>query len=87
MARTYTPLTPFLVGEEGFNTSGTSLRPGQLKYVPRLLPDLKVMMELTAAEDPPLRRVRPRSKVNIIYCYGNASGSGFGWCIDFGDGV
>jgi hypothetical protein len=45
------------------------------------------MMELTAAEDPPLRRVRGRGKVNILYCYGDASESGFGWCIDFGDGV
>jgi hypothetical protein len=57
------------------------------KAVPPLLPDLKVTMELTAAEDPPLRRVRARSIVNILYCYGDASGSGFGWCIDFGDGV
>jgi ribonuclease HI len=45
------------------------------------------MMELTAAEDPPLRRVRARNKVNILYCYGDASGSGFEWYIDFGDGV
>jgi hypothetical protein len=45
------------------------------------------MMELTAAEDPPLRRVRARSKFNILYFYGDASGSGFGWCIDFGDRV
>jgi hypothetical protein len=34
-----------------------------------------------------MRRVRARSKVNILYCYGDASGSGFGWCIDFGGGV
>jgi hypothetical protein len=73
--------------EEGLSPSGTSLPPGQVKYVPWLLPDLKVMMELTASEDPPLRRVRARSKVNILYFYGDASGSGFGWCIDFGDGV
>jgi ribonuclease HI len=31
--------------------------------------------------------VRAKSKINILYCYGDASGSGFGWCIDFGDGV
>jgi hypothetical protein len=73
--------------EEGLNPSGTNIPPGQVKAVPRLLPDLKVMMELTAAEDPPLRRVRDRSKVNVLYCYGDVSGSGFGWCIDFGDGV
>jgi hypothetical protein len=66
---------------------GPSLPPGWVKAVPRLLPDFKVTMELTAAEDPPLKRVRTRSKVNIIYCYGDTSGSGFGWCIYFGDGV
>jgi hypothetical protein len=72
---------------EGLSPLGGDLPPGQVKAVPRLLPYLKVMMELTAAEDPPLRRVRDKSKVNILYCYGESSGSGFGWCIDFGDGV
>jgi hypothetical protein len=67
--------------EEGLHPMGTNLPPGRVKAVPRLLPDLKVMMELTAAEDPPLRRVRARSKVNILYCYRDASGSGFGWSI------
>jgi hypothetical protein len=66
---------------------GKILLPGQVKTLTRLLPDLKVMMELTAAEDPLLRRVQARSKVNILYCYGDASVSGFGWCIDYGDGV
>jgi hypothetical protein len=42
---------------EGLNPSGTILPLGQVKAVPRLLPYLKVMMELTAAKDPPLRRV------------------------------
>jgi hypothetical protein len=60
--------------------------PGIVKAVPRLLADLKVLRMLTAAGDPTLRRVRAQSKVNILYCYGDASGSGFGWCIDFGDG-
>jgi hypothetical protein len=69
-------------GYKGITPLGTTLPPGQVKAVPRLLPDLKVMMELTAAKDPLLRRVRARSKVNILYCYGDASGSGFGWCID-----
>jgi hypothetical protein len=52
-----------------------------------LVPDLEVMMMLMAADDPPLRRVRAKSKIIIIYYYGDASGSGFGWCIYFGDGV
>jgi hypothetical protein len=45
------------------------------------------MMELTAAEDPSLRRVRARSKINILYFLGDASRSGFRWCIDFSYGV
>jgi hypothetical protein len=61
--------------------------PGLVKAVTRLLPDLEVMLMLTEADDPPLHRVRAKSKVNILYCYGDASGSGFGCCIDFGEGV
>jgi hypothetical protein len=55
--------------------------------VPSLRVDLKVMIHLTEAEAPPLRRVRAIRKANILYCFGDASGSAFGWCIDFGDGV
>jgi hypothetical protein len=55
--------------------------------VPRLRDDLKVLIQLTEAEAPPLRRVRASRKVNILYGFGDASGSGFGWCIDFGYGV
>jgi hypothetical protein len=73
--------------DEGFNPSGTILPPGQVKVVPRLMPDFKVMVELTAANDPPLRRVRARSKINILNFYEDASGSGFGWCIYLGDVV
>jgi hypothetical protein len=73
--------------DEGLTPLREDLPPSQVKDVPRFLPDLKVMMELTAAEDPPLRRVRAKSKINILYCYGDASVSGFGWCIYFGDGV
>jgi hypothetical protein len=43
--------------DEGLTHLGKTLPPCQVKYVPRLLSYLKVMMELTAAEDPPLRRV------------------------------
>jgi hypothetical protein len=58
--------------------------PGLVKAVTILLPDLEVMLMVTEAEEPPLRRVRAKSKLNILYCYGDASGRGFGWCIDFG---
>jgi hypothetical protein len=73
--------------DDGLNPLGKALHLDQVKALPRLLPYLKLMMELTAAEDPLLRRVRAKSKFNIIHSYGDASGNGFGWCIDFGDGV
>jgi hypothetical protein len=61
--------------------------PRMVLAVPRLRDDLKVLVQLTEAEAPPLRRVRESRKAKILYDFGDASGSGFGWCIDFGDGV
>jgi hypothetical protein len=61
--------------------------PGQVKAAPRLMPDLEVMLMLKVDDDPPLRRVRPKSKINILYFYRDAYVFGFGWCNDFGDGV
>jgi hypothetical protein len=55
--------------------------------VTRLRDDLNVLIELTEADAPHLRRVRASRKANILYGFGDASGSGFGWCIDFGEGV
>jgi hypothetical protein len=55
--------------------------------VPRLRDYLKVLIQLTEAEAPPLRQVRSSRKAKILYGFRDASGSGFGWCIDFGDGV
>jgi hypothetical protein len=46
--------------------------------VPRLRDDLKVLIQLTEAEAPPLRRARESRKAHILYGFGNASGSGFG---------
>jgi hypothetical protein len=60
--------------------------PNLVKAVTRLLPDLEVMIMLNKAEDPPLRRIRAKSKIKIFYCYGEASGRGLGWCIDFVEG-
>jgi hypothetical protein len=61
--------------------------PRLLLAVPRLRDDLKVLIQLTEAEAQPLRRVRVSRKANILYGFGDAPGSGFGWCIDLGDGV
>jgi hypothetical protein len=55
--------------------------------VARLRDDLKVLIQLMEADAPPLIRVRASRKALILYGFGDASGSGFGWCIDFGDGV
>jgi hypothetical protein len=55
--------------------------------VPRLRDDLNVLIQLAEEEAPPLRRVRESRKANIFYGFGDASGSGFGWCVDFRDGV
>jgi hypothetical protein len=66
---------------------GTLQPPGRVKYAPRLTADIEVLRMLTYDEDPSLGRLRAQSIVNVIYCYGDASGSGFGWCIDFGECV
>jgi hypothetical protein len=56
--------------DEGLTPLGTDIPPARVKALHRLLPDFKVMMELTATEDWRLRRVQAKSKVNILYCYG-----------------
>jgi hypothetical protein len=42
---------------------------------------------LTSSECPPLRRIRASITVKVLYEFGDASKWGFGWSIDFGDGV
>jgi flavin-dependent dehydrogenase len=41
----------------------------------------------TTSEPPPLHIIRARSTVEVMYGFGDASKGGFGWIIDFGDGV
>jgi hypothetical protein len=36
---------------------------------------------------PPLRRIRASSIIKVVYGFGDASKGGFGWSIDFGNGV
>jgi hypothetical protein len=55
--------------------------------LPILRDDLNILIQIMEAEAPPLRRVRASRKANILYGFGEAPGSGFGWCIDFGEGV
>jgi hypothetical protein len=61
--------------------------PRLILAVPRIRDNLKVSIQLREAEAPPLRRVRASRKANMLYGFGDAYGIGFGWCIDFGDGV
>jgi hypothetical protein len=61
--------------------------PCLVKAVPRLIADVEVMLQLTVMEAPPRRHVREIREISIIYCYRDASWSGFGWCIDFGGSV
>jgi hypothetical protein len=55
--------------------------------VDRLQADLSVLEMLKSNECPPLRRIRASSTVKVMYGFGDASKGGFGWSIDFGDGV
>jgi hypothetical protein len=36
---------------------------------------------------PPPRRIRASSIVKVVYGFGDASKGGFGWSIDFGNGI
>ena len=51
---------------------------GSTPIVPRLLDDLKALHSLTRSSLPPLRVVRPTKIVQVLYGFGDASGTGFG---------
>jgi hypothetical protein len=55
-----------------------------IRIVPIFRNDVDVLIHLTDAQAPPLQQIRASRKAHILYCCGDASGSGFGWCIDFG---
>ena len=54
--------------------------PKTVKAMPRLLRDIGVMERLTSPTKPPLRPVRGRKVVVVMYGFGDASGPGFGFC-------
>jgi hypothetical protein len=58
--------------------------PAMAKAAKRLAVDLRVLTMLTDLEVPPLRRLIGSSKLKVLYGFGDSSGSGFGWSIDFG---
>jgi hypothetical protein len=49
--------------------------------------DIDVLLSLTEDVMPPLRRINARRAGQILYCFGDASGAGFGWSIDLGEEV
>jgi hypothetical protein len=65
----------------------TEVPPEKILAVPRLNDDIKVLCLLTEAECPPLRWIRSHRKASILYCFGDASGGGFGWSIEFEKGI
>jgi hypothetical protein len=75
-------------GEEELLFDQTKYEPPRLVgAADRLQADLNMLEMLTSNECPPLRRIRASSTVKVLYGFGDASKGGFGWSIDFGDGV
>jgi hypothetical protein len=52
--------------------------PKKVKWVPRLLGDIKALKALFATTVPARRLVRPTKGASVVYKFGDASGSGFG---------
>jgi hypothetical protein len=61
--------------------------PCLVKAADRLEADMEVLCMLTSSEPPPLRRIRASIIIKVVYGLGDASKGGFGWSIDFGNGV
>jgi hypothetical protein len=57
------------------------------RVVPILRNDVDVLIHPIDTQAPLLRQIRASRKAHILYCCGDASRSGFGWCIDFGGEV
>jgi hypothetical protein len=55
--------------------------------VPRLADDMAAFADLCRAEEPPLRRVRCSKVASAYYGFGDASKSGFGATLQFGDHI
>jgi hypothetical protein len=64
-----------------------ALSPSTVKAAKRLADDLRVLTMLTNPEVPPLRRLRGSLKLKVLYGFGDSSGNGFGWSIDFGEEI
>jgi hypothetical protein len=58
---------------EGMSSLGTSKAPGKVKWVPRLVDDVRALQSLFASEVPPKRVVRPAKGTSVVYSFGDAS--------------
>lgn len=65
--------------------SGSRKAPSRVRWVPRLIDDIKVLRTLFDLPTPPKRVIRPSQKALVIYGFGDASGSGFGSSIQISD--
>jgi hypothetical protein len=63
------------------------LPPSMVKAAKRLADDLRVLTMLIYPEVPPLQRLTGSSKLKILYGFGDSSGNGFGWSINFGEEI
>jgi hypothetical protein len=74
--------------EENQRPVGEGKPPLKVNAADRLKDVIDVLLSLTEDEMPPLRKIRARrvgQRVeHILYCFGDASGAGFGWNIDLG---
>jgi len=52
--------------------------PPRVKWIPRLIEDVRALNALFLHESPPKRIVRPTRMATAIYAFGDASGVGFG---------
>jgi hypothetical protein len=75
-------------GEDGTPLSiHVNKAPLRVKWVPRLVDDVRALKTLLSASIPSKRLVRPVKGTMVAYNFGDASGSGFGSSLAIGDKV
>ena len=82
--RNYMTPEPQEPGEEGVSEApfhGPSAGPKTVRAMPRLKRDVGALLKLVEPELPPLRRVRSTRTARVLYGFGDASGPGFGSCM------
>ncbi len=72
--------------EWGETLSTTHQAPALVTPAPRLADDLEVLLHLFRPEHPPVRLIRPKRPWVVVYCFANASSTGFGSSLLFPDG-